>query len=379
MTTATHKGNVLCYKGSNFFRQRMVLSVLSGKPIRVTHIRALDDEPGLREFEVSLIRLFDKITNGSVIELNETGTAFYFQPGLLHGGTINHECSTQRGVGYYLEALLMLGLFCKQPINATLHGVTNNNIDPSVDLIKTSMLSTLKKFILDDEDLNIRITKRGMLPLGGGEVIFKCPVRKQLRPIQVLESGMVKRIRGTAFALRVSPAMANRIVDKAKGVLLNFLPDVYINTDQCRGKQSGKSPGFGIHLYAETTSGVIYSSEQVSNVVSNGEDPSIPEDVGEAAAQRLLHEIYLGGVTDSSCQALVILCMALGQQDVSKFVIGPLSEYAIGFLRHLKEFFGATFKLEHHEPDEENSGTGSQKVVLTCVGIGYKNINKRTV
>ncbi|KAJ3635116.1 hypothetical protein MTP99_008048 [Tenebrio molitor] len=241
------------------------------------------------------------------------------------------------------------------------------------------MLSTLKKFILDDEDLNIRITKRGMLPLGGGEVIFKCPVRKQLRPIQVLESGMVKRIRGTAFALRVSPAMANRIVDKAKGVLLNFLPDVYINTDQCRGKQSGKSPGFGIHLYAETTSGVIYSSEQVSNVVSNGEDPSIPEDVGEAAAQRLLHEIYLGGVTDSSCQALVILCMALGQQDVSKFVIGPLSEYAIGFLRHLKEFFGATFKLEHHEPDEENSGTGSQKVVLTCVGIGYKNINKRTV
>jgi RNA 3'-terminal phosphate cyclase len=55
----------------------------------------------------------------------------------------------------------MLGLFCKQPINATLHGVTNNNIDPSVDLIKTSMLSTLKKFILDDEDLNIRITKRG--------------------------------------------------------------------------------------------------------------------------------------------------------------------------------------------------------------------------
>lgn len=57
--------------------------------------------------------------------------------------------------------------------------------------------------------------------------------------------------------------MANRMVEKAKGVLLNFLPDVFITTDQRKGKQSGKSPGFGIHLYAETTQGVIYSSEQV--------------------------------------------------------------------------------------------------------------------
>lgn len=102
-----------------------------------------------------------------------------------------------------------------------------------------------------------------MLPFGGGEIVFKCPVRKSTRPIQLLDAGMVKRIRGTAYALRVSPAMANRIIDKAKGVLLNFIPDVYINTDQCRGRQSGKSPGFGIHLTAETTNGVIYSSEQV--------------------------------------------------------------------------------------------------------------------
>lgn len=103
----------------------------------------------------------------------------------------------------------------------------------------------------------------GMPPLGGGEVIFKCPIKKNLRPIQCLDYGMVKRIRGTAYALRMSPAIANRMVEKAKGVFLNFIPDVYINTDQCRGKSSGKSPGYGIHLYAETNKGVIYSAEKV--------------------------------------------------------------------------------------------------------------------
>lgn len=112
MSSATIKGSVLCYKGSNFFRQRLVLSILSGKPVRITHIRALEDEPGLKEFEVSLIRLFDKITNGSIIELNETGTALYFQPGLLYGGTVNHECSTQRGVGRKPNFHCLNNYFC---------------------------------------------------------------------------------------------------------------------------------------------------------------------------------------------------------------------------------------------------------------------------
>lgn len=117
----------------------------------------------------------------------------------------------------------------------------------------------------------------------------------------------------------------------------------------------------------------------MSNVVSNGEEPSLPEDIGSGAAQRLLYEIYIGGVTDSTSQALAILCMALGQKDVSKLVTGPLSEYSIWFLRHLKEFFGVTFKLENYVTDEETSGNGSEKVLLTCVGIGYTNISKRTI
>lgn len=117
----------------------------------------------------------------------------------------------------------------------------------------------------------------------------------------------------------------------------------------------------------------------MSNVVSNGEEPSIPEDLGTAAAQRLLYEIYLGGVTDSTSQALAILNVALGQKDVSKIVIGPLTEFAIGFLRNLREFFGITFKIEHYENEEDQGGTGGMKVLLTCVGIGYSNISKRTI
>lgn len=59
---------------------------------------------------------------------------------------------------------------------------------------------------------------------------------------------MVKRIRGIACCSRVSPAIANRLVDSAKGVLLKFLPDVYIHTNHSKGAASGKSPGMSLSL-----------------------------------------------------------------------------------------------------------------------------------
>lgn len=93
------ENGVLSFKGSSWLRQRLVLSVLSGKPVRITDIRTLHDEPGLQDFEVNLIRLLDKITNGTVIELNQTGTALYFQPGILQGGSVTHECSVKRSIG----------------------------------------------------------------------------------------------------------------------------------------------------------------------------------------------------------------------------------------------------------------------------------------
>lgn len=80
------------------------------------------------EYEVNLIRLLDKLTNGSKIVVTETGTCVYFQPGILVGGVFEHECCVQRAIGYYLEVLLSIGPFCKKPLHCVLKGVTNNKV-----------------------------------------------------------------------------------------------------------------------------------------------------------------------------------------------------------------------------------------------------------
>jgi len=367
------------YNGCNFLRQRLVLSTLTSKPVKISKIRFKDDDPGIRDFESSLLRLMDKITNGSKIEVNETGTDLSFLPGILSGGRVEHDCGTEHSIGYFLEVLVALGPFCKNPLHATLTGVTNNQTDPSVDLIKASVLPVLRKFVLDDEGLELKVVKRGAAPEGGGQVVFKCPVKRQLKPVQVVDQGKIKRIRGTAWAVRVSPSVPNRVVEATKGVLLKFIPDVYIYTDHFTGSKSGKSPGFGLTLSAETNTGVILSAEVCSNPSGSG-SPTVPEELGVLGAKMLLEEIFRGGCADSASQSLVALFMSMGPTDVSKFLIGPLSPYTVQFLRHTKDFLDLMFKLEtkRAEEDEENLCIGTDKVLLTCVGIGFSNLSKRT-
>ncbi len=159
-----------------------------------------------------------------------------------------------------------------------------------------SAILIFSRFFRVEENIELKVVKRGCLPKGGGQVNFKCRVANQtFRPLQVTDQGKIKRVRGTAWAARVSPAVANRMVEAAKGVLLNFLTDVYIYTDHRQGAASGESPGFGMTLTAETTTGAFLSADVCSSPKEPGSGKGgadVPEDMGKLGANMLLEEVY---------------------------------------------------------------------------------------
>lgn len=120
--------------GHHNFRYRIMLSLLSQRAIHISEIRSNSEDPGIKDFEVNFLRLIERITNGTLVEISYTGTEVYLRPGMIIGGKISHECPTSRGVGWFLEPLLVLGLFGKQPLNITLKGITSNTRDVSVSL-----------------------------------------------------------------------------------------------------------------------------------------------------------------------------------------------------------------------------------------------------
>ena len=77
---------------------------------------------------------------------------------------------------------------------------------------------------------------------------------------------------------------------------------------------------------------------------------------------------------DLTNQSVALLFMALGQQDISKVLLGPLSPYMTEFLQHLKSSFQIMFKIEAKPCGEECKG--GDKVLMSCVGIGLSNLSK---
>lgn len=352
----------LRYEGHAHLRQRLVLATLAGKTVRFDRIRPQDENPGLTDYEISFLRLLDRFTNGSIIDISYTGTSFQYRPGQITGGAVKHDCAGGRSVGYFLEPLLQLAPYAKTPVNLTLNGVTTDNLDVGVDIIRTSVLPVMKRFSGDD-GLELRILKRGASPGGGGQIQFLCPIVKQYPTLHLLQSGKVSRIRGIASSTRVSPANVNRLVSSARGILNPLASDVHIYTDVRRGDECGVSPGFAISLVAETPAGCVYSSELVAGP---GETP---EDIGERCAKLLLLQVESGGCVDKYSSNLVVVGMLLGSEDVGRcrFGHGVVNEDFITMVRDIKRIFGKNLAIK----EEENGD-----VIVSCVGIGYVNGNK---
>lgn len=352
------------FSGHEDFRLRIVLSTLSGRSVKITGIRSEDLEPGLRDYEVSFLRLIEQLTNGSLIEISYTGTTIIYKPGLLIGGTHTHTCPLTRGIGYFIEPVLLLAPFGKKATNITFHGITSSSTDLGVDTIRTAVFPVLQRFGIERSEL--RIVKRGAPPLGGGEVHLSMP-HLILHPttLHATYTPEISKIRGIAYSTRVSPASVNRIVEAAREVLRPTQCETFIYTDVARGDESGKSPGFGVTIVAETKAGWAFTAEGIAGA---GETP---EDLGKATAAKLLEEISLGGVVCRNQVSLAMVLMVLGKEDIGRICIGAgvVDEKFVRTLRMIKKFWGVEVLIR-----EQNGG---DELICSVKGTGFVSASKK--
>lgn len=85
------------------------------------------------------------------------GTVVFYKPGLITGGIVSHDCGTSRGIGYFLEALIWLAPFAKEAMNVSLQGITNEEYDSSVDILRTVTLPLIQRFGVEDIELKVNL------------------------------------------------------------------------------------------------------------------------------------------------------------------------------------------------------------------------------
>jgi RNA 3'-terminal phosphate cyclase-like protein len=227
--------------GSNFFRIKIAYSLLMQRPIQISNIRPNDINPGLTEYEISFLKLTEKITNGTSIEISKTGTILKYFPGVItnnYGEIFDFTCDNSRCLTYYLEGLIPICIYGKESLNMILKGVTNDNKDISCDTFKNVTCGLIQKLVIGDK-VEFDIQKRGVGLNGGGQIKFRCPIITYLNNFDWVDEGKVKRVRGLAFTSNVPGSFSTRMIDAGRGVFNNFLPDVWIEVDNYKNKNEG--------------------------------------------------------------------------------------------------------------------------------------------
>ena len=380
--------------------QRLVLATLTGRPLRISKIRAGSKDPGLRPHEISFLRLLEAVTNGSHIEISLTGTTLSYRPGIITGsapgsgassGVIQHEIAPDctRGVSYFLIPLCMLAPFSKAQINVLFNGSgvitsTTDTGDVSADTVRTAILPLYANFGISNS-LELRILKRsnpGPGGRGGGgavQLVFGHQVRIP-KTLHLMNAGRVKKIRGVAYCTGVSASNNARMIETARGVLNSFAPDTYVFSDVSSAplvpapeknaaakKKIGL--GFGLSLVAESSTGCLYSADAASPP-AGGETP---EDVGKRCAYLLLDTISQGGTASLASAPTMLTMMAMGSEDVGRLVLGPEVVGSAGVITLARDLHA--FGLRDWGLREASSE--SNDVVVAVVGGGSGNVAKK--
>ena len=121
--------------------------------------------------------MISNLTKGTKVFLLQKQTRLDFKPGSIIQNHFENEivfdCGLTRSISYFLEPLFILGLYSKDYLELTLTGITNDNVDITVDTLKNSLVNFMKEISNDMIFAEIEIIKRGFRPSGGGRVKFK--------------------------------------------------------------------------------------------------------------------------------------------------------------------------------------------------------------
>jgi len=101
-----------------------------------------------------------------------------------------------------------------------LTGITDDVRDGGVDSIQQQLIPLLKDHFEFDNELSMKIEKRGYWPEGGGEIRIVVPAIRKIKRVNLEDKGYIKRVRGICAGSKISTSILNTVKDKTKARLL---------------------------------------------------------------------------------------------------------------------------------------------------------------
>lgn len=193
--------------GGQILRTSLTLSIITGTAFRVTNIRANRAKPGLMRQHLVAVQAAAAICNAEVSQAEVGSRSLEFRPGRIKAGGYNFPIGTAGSSTLVLQTLIPALLYADKPSTVVVSGGTHNPMAPPVQFLQRAYGRVLEMM---GASVDIQLRRYGFYPAGGGEVIATIEPCPQLRQIELLERGKLRKAYTEAVVAGLPAAIAER-------------------------------------------------------------------------------------------------------------------------------------------------------------------------
>ena len=250
--------------GGQVLRSSLALSLLTGKPLQVEHIRAGRRKPGLMRQHLACVKAAIAVGGGVATGVSLGSESLGFGPGRITGGDFEFAVGSAGSVALVLQTVLVPLLFAARPSTVRIAGGTHAAWAPPFDFLDQAFLPQLQRLLAGTGgSVDLELERAGFYPAGGGTIVATIWPVDSLRlaasdraPYRLLDRGREVQ----HFAMLRRAHLPFDIVDREWDTLRRALKwDGRKRRDMSHDDSPG--PGNSVHLTMEF--------EHVTEVVSS--------------------------------------------------------------------------------------------------------------
>lgn len=193
--------------GGQVLRSALTLSLATGLPVTLHHIRAGRPKPGLMRQHLACVAAAQAIGNAQVTGAEARSTTLTFAPTTLRGGEHRFAVGSAGSAMLVLQTVWPALLLAPEPAQLQLQGGTHNPMAPCFHFIDRAYAPLLRRL---GGEATLRLNRIGFAPGGGGDVAVAITPAPALQPVDLLERGPLQAAWADCLATGVPPNVAAR-------------------------------------------------------------------------------------------------------------------------------------------------------------------------
>ena len=196
--------------GGQIIRSSLALSAITGRPVRITKIRAGRKSGGLKRQHVTAVNAIATICDAEVSGAEIGSSTLAFHPKSIRAGDYSFAIGTAGSTSLVAQTILPALCVTDKPSTITLDGGTHNPFCPPFDFLERSYLPQLAK---TGPKVTANLEKHGFFPAGGGRIRLEVQPSSSLRGLELMqiEGPIIPTV--TAIVSSLPRSIAEREID----------------------------------------------------------------------------------------------------------------------------------------------------------------------